>query len=153
MGKEDQDIIWSIIHFNELSSIQLFDLMELRTQIFVVEQNCPYQEVDTKDKSAFHVLGYDRNGLLIAVARVLPLGISYDEVSFGRVAIRKEYRGKGTAHELTQKLISFIKTHLKSDEIRISAQSHLLQFYKSHGFKAVSKEYDEDGIPHLEMLL
>ena len=153
MIKKDSNIIWSIVHFNDLSIDQLFDILELRTEVFVVEQDCPYQEVDQKDKESFHVMAYANNMELIAVARILPAGISYEEVSFGRVAVKENYRGKGIAHVLNDRLISFIRSRLLSDKIRISAQSHLLSFYEKHGFKKVSEEYLEDDIPHIEMLL
>lgn len=152
MKKKEQDILWSIVHFNDLSSIQLFDIFELRTAVFVVEQNCAYQEVDKKDKVAYHVMGYSKENKLIAVARILPVGISYDEVSFGRVAVVKKYRLHGIAHKLNVIMLSFIQSRLKTDSVRISAQSHLRSFYERHGFKVVSKEYLEDDIPHVEML-
>lgn len=152
MKKKEQDIIWSILHFNDLSSNQLFDMYELRTAVFVVEQDCPYQEVDYKDKVAYHVLGYTKNNDLIAVGRILPAGISYTEVSLGRVAIDMKHRGSGLAHQLNSEMISFINTRLNTDSIRISAQSHLINFYEKHLFKVVSEEYLEDNIPHVEML-
>lgn len=152
MVKKDQDIIWSIIHFNDLSSQQLFDLLALRTEIFVVEQDCPYQEVDEKDQEAFHVLAYTINKKLVAVSRILPPGISYREVSLGRVAIKKEFRGMGLSHELNKRSIAFIDSRLQKQDIRISAQSHLVAMYQQHGFRAVSEEYLEDNIPHVEML-
>lgn len=151
MEKKEEQIIWSILHYNDLSLDQLFDLLELRTAVFVVEQDCPYQEVDEKDKSSYHVLGYSKQEL-IAVARIIPKGLSYKEVSFGRVAIKKEYRGKGLANLLSKKLISYISVHLNEAVIRISAQCYLQAFYENHGFKISSKEYLEDGIPHIEML-
>ena len=150
--QKEEDIIWSAIHFNDLSTDQLYDLYALRTEVFVVEQNCPYQEVDQKDRSAIHLLGYSAKGELALVARVLPPGISYKELSFGRVAVKMTYRSKGYGHQLNKKLIEFISSRFPENAIRISAQSHLKGFYESHGFKKVSEEYDEDGIPHIEML-
>ncbi len=152
MEKNYDDIIWTIMHFDDLSVNQLFDLLELRTRIFVLEQNCPYQEVDVKDKIAFHSFAYNKSGKMIAVARILPPGISYDEVSFGRVGIDLESRGKGLAHLLTRNLIAFISSRYPTKSIRISAQCYLIEFYEKHNFIKVSKEYDEDGIPHIEML-
>ena len=150
--KKEKHIIWSIVHFDDLSTKQLYDLLELRTKIFVVEQDCPYQEVDDKDLMAFHVLGYTMQGKLIAVARILPKGLSYNEISFGRVAIDIDGRGSGLGHELTTTMISFIENRFNTNVIRISAQSHLNNFYETHGFKTVSEEYLEDDIPHFEML-
>lgn len=152
MEKNDDDIIWTIMHFDDLSLHQLFDLLELRTRIFVLEQNCPYQEVDEKDKVAYHAFAYNKLGKMIAIARILPPGISYDDVSFGRVGIDLGSRGKGLAHLLTKNLIAFISSRYPSESIRISAQCYLTEFYEKHNFIKVSDEYDEDGIPHLEML-
>jgi ElaA protein len=152
MGKKAENYLWSILHFRDLSVQQLYDILALRTAVFVVEQNCPYQEVDEKDPSAYHVFAYSKGGELIAVSRVLPPGISYKEASLGRVAIKKSYRGKGLAHLLNEKTIAFIESHLKEKNIRISAQSHLKAFYEKHGFIQVSEEYLEDDIPHIEML-
>lgn len=150
--QKEEDILWSAIHFNDLSIDQLYDLYALRTEVFVVEQNCPYQEVDKKDRSSIHLLGYSPKGELVLVARVVPPGISYKELSFGRVAVKLTYRSKGYGHQLNKKLIEFIRSRFPKNAIRISAQSHLKSFYESHGFKKVSEEYDEDGIPHIEML-
>ena len=152
MEKKEDYFIWSIVHFNDLSTLCLFDILKLRTEIFVVEQDCPYQEVDDKDKKAFHVFAYSEKGEMAAVARILPEGISYNEVSLGRVAIKEKYRGYGLAHEMTKKMISFISSRFSTDLIRISAQSHLVSFYNKHGFINVGGEYLEDGIPHHEML-
>lgn len=152
MEKKVGDIIWSIIHFKDLSTQQLFDIMKLRTAVFVVEQDCPYQEVDDKDLESFHVMAYTADNELIAIARILPAGISYKEVSLGRVAVKESYRNKGIADILTEKTIRFIYTRLAANTIRISAQSYLTKFYENHGFKKVSEEYLEDDIPHFEML-
>ena len=152
MIKKESAILWSILHFDDLSTMQLFDILALRTEIFVVEQDCPYQEVDEKDKKAFHVMAYTKENQLIAVARILPPGISYKELSFGRVAVKMNFRGKGFGDLLNRKLIDYIESRFPNENIRISAQSHLKSFYEKHGFKQVSEEYDEDGIPHIEML-
>ena len=152
MGKKAANILWTIVHFNDLSTRQLFDLMKLRTEVFVVEQDCPYQEVDEKDLSAYHVLGYTNKKELIAVSRILPEGISYAEASIGRVAIKLSYRNLGLAHLLNERSIRYIETRLNTSSIRLSAQSHLRSFYEKHQFTVVSDEYLEDGIPHVEML-
>jgi ElaA protein len=152
MMQKEEEILWSAIHFNDLSLDQLYDLYALRTEVFVVEQDCPYQEVDQKDRSAIHLLGYSKEGELALVARVLPPGISYKELSFGRVAVKMTYRSKGYGHQLNKKLIEYITSRFPGNAIRISAQSHLKGFYESSGFKKVSEEYDEDGIPHIEMI-
>jgi ElaA protein len=152
MRKKAPKILWTILHFNDLSIQQLFDLLKLRTEVFVVEQNCPYQEVDDKDLSAYHIMGYSNKKELIAIARILPKGISYAEISIGRVAVKQAHRNKGLAHELNERSIRFIENRLLATSIRLSAQSHLRSFYEKHRFKVVSEEYLEDGIPHVEML-
>tara|TARA_B110000503_G_scaffold118234_1_gene178966 strand:- start:6656 stop:7051 length:396 start_codon:yes stop_codon:yes gene_type:complete len=125
--------------------------MALRTSIFVVEQNCPYQDIDDKDLTAFHVYGkIDQN--VIAVCRILPSGISYAEISIGRVAVSMEYRGTNVANDLMHQTIHFIENQWGKKDIRISAQQHLTTFYNRFGFVQVSEMYLEDDIPHVEML-
>ena len=144
-------IEWEFKRFEELTTFQLFEIYKLRTAIFVVEQNCPYQEVDDKDLKAVHVMGYT-NGKLVAYCRILPKGISYDEVSIGRVAVDKAYRKFGYGRELMWQAIEYINQKMKTQAIRISAQLYLKEFYESLGFRQQKEEYLEDGIPHIEML-
>jgi len=145
-------ITWSIIHFDDLSVNQLFDILQLRNQIFIVEQDCPYLDIDDKDRKSFHVMGYNMQGQLVATSRVLPPGVSYPEVSIGRVAVSVQARGTGIGHELNHKSVEFIFEYYGKVAIRLSAQKHLSKFYSKHSFKVVSDPYDEDGIPHVEML-
>jgi len=145
-------ITWQTKAFKDLTVDEYFEIIFLRTQIFVVEQNCPYQEVDEKDRSAFHLFGRAENGEIIAVTRILPQGISYDDVSIGRVALKKECRGQGIADTLMIASLNFIKKEFGTVAIRISAQEHLLNYYGKHGFKKVGEMYLEDDIPHIEML-
>ena len=152
MEKNDHDILWDIIAFDDLSLRQLFDIYQLRTEIFVVEQECAYQEVDEKDLKAMHVVGYTNDQELAAVARILPPGLSYPDASFGRVGVSKKHRKRGLAHQMTRQMISFIEDNFANSDIRISAQCYLIDFYKKHAFKISSEEYDEDGIPHIEMI-
>ena len=147
-----ENITWSILHFNDLSVKQLFDVLQLRNQIFIVEQNCPYLDADEKDRVSFHVLGVNQQQKLIATSRVLPPGVSYSEVSIGRVAVAIDSRGTGIGDELNQVSIKFIRNYYGEVPIRLSAQKHLSKYYNKHGFKVVSDPYDEDGIPHVEML-
>lgn len=146
-----QKLLWNTKHFKELSTEELFDILYLRTAVFVVEQNCPYQEVDEKDKEAIHLFGR-MEGELIAVTRILPQGVSYQEVSIGRVAIKEEYRGTGIADELLAKSLDCIEKEFGKQSVRISAQQYLLNYYKRHGFKPAGDVYLEDNIPHVEML-
>ena len=138
--------------FDELTVDELHDLLALRIDVFVVEQNCPYPELDGKDKKAYHVIGTNAEGKVIATARILPSGISYDEVSIGRVASDFSFRGKGLGHQLMTCSMEYIKSRLGDGPVRISAQEHLEDFYGKHHFVSTGKKYLEDGIPHIEMI-
>ncbi len=142
---------WKIKTFNELTTAELYEILRIRAEVFVVEQTCVYQDLDLKDKRAYHVFA-EENGEVIAYLRILEKGVSYHEISIGRVLVKEEYRGRGLARELMQRAISFVEEALKEKEIRISAQKYLLKFYESLGFTAVSEVYLEDGIEHVEML-
>ena len=148
-----EKITWQTKAFKDLSVDEYFEIIHLRTAVFVVEQDCPYQEVDEKDRQSFHLFGRSENGQIIAVTRILPEGISYDEVSIGRVALKKESRGKGIADTLMQETIRFIESEFGKVPIRISAQEYLLNYYTKHGFKQVGEMYLEDDIPHIEMFI
>ncbi|MDM5190796.1 GNAT family N-acetyltransferase [Bacillus sp. DX4.1] len=142
---------WYIKKFEELTTNELYEILKERTNVFVVEQNCPYPEVDGKDIAAHHVF-LEKNGEIIAYSRVLPAGVAYKEVSFGRVLVKKEHRGTGLAKELLEKVLHFLETELKETTIKIQAQDYLQQFYGSFGFEAISDVYLEDNIPHINML-
>ncbi len=146
------NLVWQAKYFKHLSVEEYFDILYLRTAVFVVEQNCPYQEVDEKDKETIHLFGRTKEGELIAVSRILPQGVSYSEVSIGRVALKKEFRGTGIADELLQKSLQFIEMEFGKQSVRISAQQYLLGYYKRHGFLPIGEGYLEDDIPHIEML-
>lgn len=147
-----QELTWQVKHFKEISVNDYHDILHLRTAIFVVEQNCPYQEVDEKDKQAYHLFARNSKNEVVAVTRILPSGISYAEVSIGRVALKMEERGKGIADSLLEKSKVFIEEKFGKSSIRISAQTYLLNYYQRHGFMPVGEEYLEDDIPHIEML-
>ncbi len=147
-----EKITWTTKAFKDLSVDEYFEILYLRTAIFVVEQDCPYQEVDEKDRQSYHLFGTTENGEVIAVTRILPKEISYDEISIGRVALKKEYRGKGIADTLMIESFKFVEKQFGKQAIRISAQEYLLKYYNKHGFKQVSEVYLEDDIPHIEML-
>ncbi|MEN9302640.1 MAG: hypothetical protein RL264_1069 [Bacteroidota bacterium] len=143
---------YQIKYFSELSTSEFHDLVAVRIRSFVVEQNCPYLELDGKDKKSYHVICRDGKGNIVATARILPPGISYGEVSIGRVVINEEIRGEGKGHELMQQCMEFCKAEFGRVSVRISAQKHLEKFYAKHGFISTGKEYLEDNIPHVEML-
>ncbi|PJB16150.1 MAG: GNAT family N-acetyltransferase [Flavobacteriales bacterium CG_4_9_14_3_um_filter_32_8] len=147
-----EKVTWKTKAFKDLTVDEFFEIIRLRTAIFVVEQNCPYQEVDEKDRKSFHIFGKTPTGQIIAVSRILPQGVSYKEVSIGRVALKKEFRGKGIADEMMKESFQFIENYFGKQAIRISAQQYLLNFYNKHGFTQVGEMYLEDNIPHVEML-
>lgn len=143
---------WQFKHFSELSTTEFHDLIALRLKVFVVEQTCSYLDLDGKDKKCYHLICRDGLGNVVATARMIPPGISYSEVSIGRVVIDDKIRGLGKGHELMEKCLSFAIDEFGSVPIRISAQKHLEKYYQSHGFDVSGETYLEDGIPHIEML-
>ncbi|WP_251859876.1 GNAT family N-acetyltransferase [Clostridium sp. Marseille-Q2269] len=142
---------WNLKKFNELTTEEIYEILRVRNQVFVVEQECAYEDCDGKDKSSYHLF-YMEEGKVISYVRILPKGLTFHEISIGRVLVNKDYRGKGFARQNISKAIEFVENNLKENSIRISAQHYLLEFYKSFGFKPVSEVYLEDDIPHIEML-
>ncbi len=142
---------WELKKFNDLSIDELYEIFKIRSEVFVVEQSCPYQDLDSKDKKSWHLFARD-NDKIIAYLRILPKGISYSEASLGRVLVKKNYRGRGISKEMMNKAINFVVNEMNEDKIRISAQAYLVDFYKSLGFEEKSDIYLEDDIPHLNML-
>ncbi|MBK5241716.1 GNAT family N-acetyltransferase [Clostridium sp.] len=142
---------WIIKKFNELSSDELYEILKLRSEVFVVEQECIYEDCDGKDKKSYHLFA-EQNGEILVYLRILEKGVSYNEISIGRVLANKRYRGRGFAKQMMIRAIEFIEHYLKENEIRISGQEYLLDFYTSFGFVKVSESYLEDDIPHIEML-
>ncbi|MDC0535209.1 GNAT family N-acetyltransferase [Francisellaceae bacterium] len=136
--------------FEELSVIDMFDMLRARQDIFIIEQNCIYPDIDDLDKKSWHLLARENNEL-VAYLRVVFPGYKYDELSIGRVLTVEKYRGQGVGYKLVAEAINNIKQIDVDAKIRISAQFHLQKFYGSFGFKAASEPYDEDGIPHIEM--
>src|SRR5574343_404893 len=143
---------WQVKHYPELTTNEFHDIIALRLKAFVVEQNCSYLDLDGKDKKCYHLICRDGFGKVVATARILPPGISYPEVSIGRVVLDQEIRGKGIGHQLMEQSMKFIKEEFGSVPVRISAQKHLENYYKTHNFINTGKEYLEDDIPHVEML-
>ncbi len=143
-------MIFSIKNFGELSTNELFEIYRLRAKVFVVEQDCAYQDVDEKDLKAIHLMMRNEKEL-IGYCRLLPPGISYPEPSIGRVVVEKEYRHKGAGRELMVKSLSETTEQFGHPEIVISAQTYLRQFYESLGFVAEGDVYPEDDIPHIRM--
>lgn len=137
--------------FQELQLEELYDILRVRAEVFVVEQNCPYLDPDGKDKNSEHLI-LKENGEVVAYARILKPGISYEESSIGRVLVTEKFRGKSFGKKLVQEAIDYILQVWRERSIRISAQAYLLKFYGELGFKPVSEIYMEDDIPHIEMV-
>ena len=143
---------WIFKSFDELTNEELYAVLKLRFEVFVIEQNCLDIDPDGKDKVSMHLMLED-DGKIIGCARILPPKVSYDEPSIGRIALDKSYRRTGLGREIVQKCIDFIHNIMKIREIRISGQAYLLDFYKSFGFVVTKGPYFEDKIPHYQMLL
>lgn len=142
---------WYLKKFNELTGEELYKILALRNEVFIVEQNCPYIDCDYKDLKCDHLF-CEEEGEIIAYSRIIPRGVSYEEASIGRVIIKSKYRGKGIAREMMIKAVKVIENNFKEDTIKIQAQAHLINFYGSIGFKPISEEYLEDNIPHIDMI-
>ena len=139
--------------FAELTPAELYAAMALRQEVFIVEQNCPYLDADGKDLQSWHLLGRDEAGKLLAYVRILPIGISYPEYpSIGRVVTSPAARGKGYGKELMEVAIETLYRLFGPSPIKIGAQTYLLKFYESLGFRSTGEEYLEDGIPHTKMV-
>ena len=144
------NIEFKIKPFNELSTPELYEILKLRIEVFVVEQNCIYQDIDGKDSKAIHVLGY-YNGDLAAYCRIFDAGYYFDEASIGRVIVSPRYRDKKFGHDLMKVAIEAVDANFNKKQITISAQMYLQKFYESHGFVKTSEMYLEDDIPHIQM--
>ena len=141
---------WEIKRFEALSLNQLYQLLRLRSEVFVVEQNCVYQDIDGKDEKALHLLG-EQEGKIVAYARLFKPKDYFENASIGRVVIDGSYRDKKFGHILMREAIEAIRSHFNQTAITISAQLYLKKFYESHGFVQTSEMYLEDDIPHIEM--
>lgn len=141
---------WKIMRFNELSLFELYSLLQLRSEVFVVEQNCVYQDIDGKDEKAIHLLG-ELEGELVAYARLFKPNDYFEQASIGRVIVKPTRRELKIGHELMYQAVNAVKTHFHETKITISAQLYLKKFYQTHGFVQTSEMYLEDDIPHIEM--
>ena len=144
---------WKFKKFDELTTNELYEILKLRAEVFVVEQDCPYQDLDDKDKWAYHLFLEDDDGsTVIAVLRILPENIAYEDMAIGRVIVKKSHRGQGLSKVMMRKAINFIIEDLGKKRIKLSGQAYLREFYEDLGFKRVSDIYLEDGIDHYEFL-
>ena len=143
-------LAFKLKRFNELSTAELYDLLQLRSEVFVVEQNCIYQDIDGKDQLAFHLLAYT-DQVLVAYSRIFKPGDYFSEASIGRVVVDRRFRGKNYGYALMEKAIQCVAEEIGAVRIHISAQQYLQKFYESLGFITDGHFYLEDGIPHLGM--
>lgn len=142
---------WLLKKFEELTPYQLYAILQLRNEVFVVEQNCVFQDADEKDQQSMHFMGF-LNNKLVAYTRLVPPGVAYEEVSIGRVVTSPSVRRSGIGKELMQRSINTIYRLFGEVPIKIGAQLYLKKFYESLGFKQVSEVYLEDGIEHIYMI-
>ncbi|WP_410221722.1 GNAT family N-acetyltransferase [Pedobacter sp.] len=145
------ELNWTCKKFEDLTVIELYKILQQRSEVFVVEQNCVYHDIDNKDQFSYHLMGWDKEEL-VAYTRLVRPGISYQEASIGRVLSHVKYRRYGFGKELMKRSINQIKELFHVKTIRISAQCYLQRFYEELGFAAQGEPYLEDGIPHVEML-
>ena len=144
-------IVWKIKTFEEFTVPELYAILKARIDVFVIEQNCPYPDLDNYDQKAVHIWA-EENGAILAYCRVFDKGIKYQETSIGRVLTTEKARGKSLGKQLIQYAVETIENRFHTPEIRISAQDYLLRFYGGFGFEDTGKKYLEDDIPHTEMI-
>ena len=145
-----KDIIWKIKSFEELSIHELYEILKVRQEVFVVEQTCYYLDADGYDQKALHLFA-EKEGKVVAYCRIFPEGVKYPETSIGRVLTHPDFRNLKLGKTLIKFALEAIKTRFNTTECRISAQDYLIKFYSDFGFQDTGKKYLEDDIPHTEM--
>jgi ElaA protein len=146
------DINWTFKEFSALDAAELYAILKLRNEVFIIEQNCIYQDADDKDQLSWHLMGWDGEKLA-AYSRIIPPGVSYEQASIGRVVTSPLCRREGLGRKLMHQSIALTYEQFDTSEIKIGAQVYLREFYGSLGFHPCSEPYLEDGIPHIEMIL
>ena len=144
------ELQFSFKAFAELNPFELYAYLQLRSEVFVVEQNCVYQDLDDKDQQSLHVFIHHHDKL-VACARIVPAALAYPEISIGRVIVAETYRKQQLGHELMRFCVAQIHSQFGQQKIVLSAQAHLQDFYKKHNFVPEGATYLEDGIPHIHM--
>ena len=142
----------TIKEFEDLSIYELYDILQLRSEVFVVEQDCVYQDIDGKDANALHIIG-KKDGKIIAYTRCFAPGYYFDEAAIGRVVVAKDQRSFKYGHDIMDASKKAIKKYYHTENIKLSAQQYLIKFYQSHGFQPIGEGYLEDGIPHIAMVI
>ena len=145
-----KEVQWNNKSWEKLTKEEIEEIFIIRSKVFVVEQNCVYQDIDNNDQKAIHVFGKNNNKI-IAYSRAFNEGKFFKEASFGRALVDKKFRGKGIGTQLINETIRIMKEKWPNKKIKISAQAHLSKLYQKHGFKPKGEEYLEDGIPHVAM--
>jgi len=145
-------IAWRLARFEELSPREIHDVFQARAAVFVVEQSCAFQDLDGVDPQCWHLLGSLAGKGLVAYCRIVPPGVKYAEPSIGRVVTTNSIRGTGQGRELMREALARAEKLWPGHAIRIGAQQRLARFYEDFGFTTASQPYDEDGIPHVEMV-
>ncbi len=148
-----QSLQWQCCPFSELSALQLYAILQARSDVFVVEQNCAYLDIDGKDQACLHLIAWTEKQEVAAYLRIVPPGVKFHEASLGRVLTTQVGRGAGIGKQLLQRGIAECQKAHTGIPIRIAAQQYLEKFYQSFGFVTVSEAYLEDDIPHIDMLL
>lgn len=146
-----ETLFFSVKTYQELSKEELYALLQLRAEVFVVEQDCVYQDLDGKDDKALHVLGF-KNHSLVAYTRIFAPGIYFEQASIGRVVVQEKERAHKYGYDLMKRSIAAVEEHYNTTGIKISAQIYLKRFYNNLGFQEVGEGYLEDGIPHIGMI-
>ncbi len=144
-------IKFEVKRFDEISAKELYKILRLRAQVFVVEQDCVYQDIDNKDQKALHVIGH-KNNAVVAYTRIFNKGDYFENASIGRVVVAEKERKFGYGHTLIKESVYAIENFFLTKTIKISAQTYLKKFYETHDFKQIGEEYLEDGIPHIAMI-
>ena len=142
----------TVFKYQDLGSDRLYEILKIRSEVFVVEQKCAYQDLDNKDEKALHVIG-EKNNKIIAYTRIFKKGDFFKNSSIGRVLVKKTYRNKDYGRKIMTSSIEKLKKDPKEETIELSAQKYLLKFYSEFGFEKVGEEYLEDNIPHIKMIL
>ena len=145
-------IDWRFARFSDLSPQEVHDLFQVRAAVFIVEQDCVFQDLDGIDPQCWHLLGRGEGQAIVAYCRFIPPGVKFPEPSIGRVVTTSEVRGTGVGRELVREALRCADKLWPGRPIRIGAQKHLDRFYGEFGFVVASEPYDEDGILHIEML-
>lgn len=145
-------MIITVKSFDQLTTTELHDILQLRSEVFVVEQDCVYQDIDGKDLKALHIIG-EKDGKVVAYTRCFKPGIYFKEAAIGRVVVPIDQRKYGYGHSIMKASVAAIKDNYQTDVIKLSAQTHLKKFYEAHGFTQIGEGYLEDGIPHIAMVI